>query len=82
MPSDDLPGPDAPRDDPDLEAALRDPAFDEVPAEARTPGADAPVAPEAVPPSPADDPGRPEDYAGEPGAPHLSLEEPTGDGDR
>ena len=51
-----------PRDDGDaaLEAALADPAFDELPA--------------------VQDPGRPEDPFGEPGAPHLALDEAQGEG--
>ncbi len=53
------PEPDTPRDDPDLEAALAGPGFDE----------------DAAPPPGSDDPARPEDIAHEPGAPHLSLEE-------
>ncbi len=43
-----------------LEAALEDPAFDELPA--------------------VQDPGRPEDPFGEPGAPHLALDEAERDG--
>ena len=56
-----LPEPDTPRDDPDLEAALRDPGFDDLPAgSSADPGAD---------------PARPEDVAAEPDAPHLGLDE-------
>ncbi len=53
------PEPDTPRDDPDLEAALAGPGFDD------------PASPASIP----DDPARPEDIAHEPGAPHLSLDE-------
>ncbi len=57
-----LPDPaDTPRDDPDLEAALRDPTFDDLPSgSSADPGAD---------------PARPEDIAREPDAPHLALDE-------
>ena len=69
------PEPDTPRDDPDLEAALRDPAFDDAAAaEATGPGAETPP-PGAVPAGPADDPARPEDFPHEPGAPHVGLDE-------
>ncbi len=58
------PEPDTPHDDPDLEAALAGPGFDDS---------------AGAPPTP-DDPARPEDIAHEPGAPHLSLDEEQLDG--
>lgn len=61
------PGPGSQQDDPDLEAALRDPVFDDLPA-----GASA---------DPRADPARPEDMAAEPDAPHLGLDEVAPDPD-
>ena len=45
MPQPEHPEPDTPRDDPDLEAALRDPAFDDAPADGQI---DDPARPEDI----------------------------------
>lgn len=62
-----IPDPDTPRDDPDLEAALRDPAFDDVPAGT----ADDPARPEDI----AAEPGAPHLSLGED---QVDEEEPPG----